>query len=44
MSVTTQAGDSALMKAVMWGKGEIVSLLIKAGASMDLQNKVHIRQ
>ena len=42
MSVITQNGYSALLRAVMWGKTEIVSLLLKAGANTDLQNKVHV--
>ena len=41
MSVITQYGDSALMMAVrMWGRTEVVSLLLEAGANIDLQNKV----
>ena len=38
MSVITQDGDSALMRA--GGCTEIVKELIKAKASLDLQNKV----
>ena len=38
MSVITQDGDSALMRA--GGRTEIVKELIKAKASLDLQNKV----
>ena len=41
MSVITQDGDSALMMAVRgWVRTEVVSLLLKAGANTDLQNKV----
>ena len=40
MSVITQNGDSPLMMAVRWGVTEAVSLLVKAGANLDLQNKV----
>ena len=44
MSVITQDGDSALtLAARRWtwrGGTEVVSLLLKAGANTDLQNKV----
>ena len=41
MSVITQNGDSALMMAVrLWGRTEVVSLLLEAGANIDLQNEV----
>ena len=41
MSVITQDGDSALMMVVKgWGKTEVVSLLLEAGANTDLQNLV----
>ena len=40
MSVITQDGDSALMKAAQGDRTEIVSLLLKAGANVHLQNKV----
>ena len=41
MSVITQDGNSALMMASNgWGRTEVVSLLLKAGANTDLQNKV----
>ena len=43
MSVITQNGDSALMVAAGEGKTEVVSLLLKAGANTDLQNKVNAR-
>ena len=34
-------GSSALMEAARLGKIEAVSLLIKAGAALDLQNMVN---
>ena len=40
MSVITQDGNSALMIAVRDGRTEVISLLLKAGANIDLQNKV----
>ena len=40
MSVITQDGESALMMVAKEGKTEIVSLLLKAEADTDLQNKV----
>ena len=40
LSVITQDGESALMMAARKGKTEVVSLLLKAGANTDLQNKV----
>ena len=40
MSVITQYGYSALMMVVYDGKTEVVSMLLKAGANIDLQNKV----
>ena len=41
MSVITQYGESALMMAARrWDGTEVVSLLLKAGANTDLQNKV----
>ena len=42
MSVITQYGDSALMVAAWWGRTEVVSLLLEAGANIDLQNEVHV--
>ena len=38
--LSSQYGDSALMRAAYFGKTEVVVKLIKAGASMNLQNKV----
>ena len=40
MSVITQGEDSALMMAARKGRTEFVSLLLEAGANIDLQNKV----
>ena len=40
MSIITQDGDSPLMIAVRQGKSIVVSQLLKAGANIDLQNKV----
>ena len=42
MSVITQRGQSPLMLAVGSGSTEVVSLLVKAGAALDLQDKVLI--
>ena len=38
--LSSQDGDSALMKAAEWGYTEVVVKLIKAGANVNLQNKV----
>ena len=40
MSVITQGGDSALMDAAWKGMTEVVSLLLKAGANIHVQNEV----
>ena len=42
VSVITQRGESPLMKAARSGKTEVVSLLVEAGAALDLQNKVNM--
>ena len=42
VTVITQRGDSALIKAASEGKSEVVSLLVRAGATLDLQNKVNM--
>ena len=42
MSVISQSGDSPLILAARWGKTEVVSLLVKAGAALDLQNVVNM--
>ena len=39
-SVITQNGWSALMEAASEGKTEVVIQLVKAGANVDMQNKV----
>ena len=41
MSIISQKGYTALMRAAKLGKMDIVSLLVKAGAALDLQNKVY---
>ena len=38
--LSSQDGYSALMWAARWGKTEVVVELIKAGANLNLQNKV----
>ena len=40
ISVITQDGESALIKAAYWGKTEVVVELVKAGALLNLQNTV----
>ena len=40
MSVITQDGDSALMEATKVGNTEVVIELVKAGANVDMLNKV----
>ena len=42
MSVITQYGNSALMMAARECRIKVVSLLLEAGANIDLQNKVRI--
>ena len=42
VSVITQYGNSPLMVAAGSGSTEVVSLLVKAGAALDLQNKVNM--
>ena len=42
MSVITQDGESALMLAAWKGRTEVVSLLVKAGAALDLQDMVNM--
>ena len=42
MSVITQRGESPLMKAAENGMTEVVSLLVKSGAALDLQNMVNM--
>ena len=38
--LSSQDGDSALMNAARWCETEVVMELIKAGAHLNLQNKV----
>ena len=42
MSVITQWGDTPLILAAGNGRTEVVPLLVKAGAALDLQNKVNL--
>ena len=42
MSVITQDGESPLILAARSGRTEIVSLLVEAGAALDLQNMVNM--
>ena len=42
MSVITQSGESPLMLAARNGRTEVISLLVEAGAALDLQNKVNM--
>ena len=42
MSIITQRGQSPLMEAAWRGRTEVVALLVKAGAALDLQNKVNM--
>ena len=42
MSIITQSGDSPLILAARRGRTEVVSLLVKAGAALDLEDKVNM--
>ena len=44
MSLFTQRGESesALIVATKFGKTKVVSLLVEAGAALDLQNEVNV--
>ena len=42
MSVITQWGESPLILAARSGKTEVVSLLVKAGAALDLKDQVNM--
>ena len=42
MSIIKQDGDSPLMEAAGNGETEVVSLLVKAGAALDLQDQVNM--
>ena len=35
-----QYGDTALHKAATWGEVEVINLLVKHGAVVDIRNKV----
>ena len=41
LTLSPQAGNSALMLAAWWGHRDTVMELVKAGAKLDLQNKVY---
>ena len=43
MFFITQLGDPALVLAIRKGLTDIVSLLMKAGANIDIQDKVHMK-
>ena len=40
LSVTAQAGDTALIRAASHGETDVVVELVRGGANLDLQNKV----
>ena len=42
MCFIIQSGDSLLILAAMSGRTEVVSLLVKAGAALDLQDQVNM--
>ena len=42
VSIITQSGDSPIILAARWGRTEVVSLLVKAGAALDLQDEVNM--
>ena len=42
MSVITQSGESPLIQAARNGKTEVVSLLVMAGAALDLKDQVNM--
>ena len=42
MSIITQDGVSPLMEAARNGRTEVVSLLVTAGAALDLQDQVNM--
>ena len=42
LTLITQDGVSALIKAAYYGKTDVVVELVKGGANLDLQNKVCI--
>ena len=42
MSIITQMGNSPLMVAARSGRTEVVSLLVEAGAALDLKDRVNM--
>ena len=42
VSIVTQDGESPLMMAARSGRTEVVSLLVEAGAALDLQDEVNM--
>ena len=42
VSIITQCGESPLMLAARSGETEVVSLLVKAGAALDMQDQVNM--
>ena len=42
VSIITQDGESPLMMAARSGRTEVVSLLVEAGAALDLQDEVNM--
>ena len=42
MSIITQRGESPLMEAARNGRTEVVSLLVEAGAALELQDQVNM--
>ena len=42
MSIITQMGNSPLILAAWNGSTEVVSLLVKAGAALDMQDQVNM--
>ena len=40
LSVTTQNGNTALMRAAWLGETDVVVELVRGGANLDLQNEV----
>ena len=41
-NIVTQDGDFALKEAARYGRSEVVSVLVKARASLDLQDDVRV--
>ena len=38
--LSSQIGNTALMRAAFWGRTKVVAELVKCGADLNLQNKV----